>query len=203
MIAEQDVDPVPEEQGDVGEIPLAGVPNPLREEQEQLGGDVLNMRPHLDENVDELPVNNNLLPEAGVSAEGVVPINIPIREEQEQLGGGVLQPHLDENRIEIPINNNDTQDTGDAATPMVQFQTDADFQLAVDLQLAYDIADAPSTPEKREKSKRDRRTISKLNYEVFTCCVCTKHFQTNDFPSLEDGEHVCSAKCYRQKRNDL
>lgn len=184
---ELNADPIAEEQGNIDEIPLADAPIPMREEQERLEMDVPNMQPHLEENLDEMPANDNRLLQAVVVLHDVLS----------------MQPHLDENLGVIPIDRNEAPDTREAAAPMGQFQTDADFQLAVDLQLAYDIADAPATPEKREESKRDRRAISKLNYEVFTCCVCTKHFQTNDFPSLEDGEHVCSPECYRKKLNDL
>lgn len=93
------------------------------------------------------------------------------------------------NGVEIPL-------VEEAVGGNIENQLALDLQVAIDLQLAFDIADAP---EVRDHPKRAKRTTSKLNYKMFTCVVCTKRFQVNDYPSLDDGQHVCSYSCLKKK----
>lgn len=161
-----------------------------------------NVQPQRVENIRQMLPNNCAI---AFGNEAAAPVIEPVREDQEQLPEAIpnVQPRRDENPRDMLANNHATPFGNENAAPLVENQIDLDFQLAIDMQLAYNIADAPETPEKREQPKRNKRTVFKLNYDVSTCCVCNKHYQTNDFPTLEDDESVCSTECYRRMQNEL
>lgn len=134
-------------------------------------------------------------------------------------------PTLNENIVDEPINRADDAENanepgargidcailedgngGGASTANVddddmvaENQIQSDLQLAIDLNLAFQIADAPYEPELRARSNRNRRTLERMNYSLLICSVCKKRFQLNDFPLLDDGELrvccVCSLSC--------
>lgn len=190
----QNIEPIQEEQYQL-EAELNDHPEHVVNQEEMLAVNDVEVPA---ENVDEMPVANEYDVPAANNNEirAANDEEIPAVNDDEMLAeneNDILATNDEEmpaaNEYEMPF-------ADDGAAQNVEEQMAIDFQFAIDLQLEFNLADAP---EMREQPKRAKRATVKLCYELFTCCVCKKHFHTNDFPSLEDGTHVCSTKCFRQK----